>query len=151
MLMSRIKHHISTGFTLIELMTVIAIITLLASIIMVSVTNARMRARDAKRVSDTKSIELALSLYYNDNYKYPTSLSTLTPNYLQSIPTDPLDSSSYKYAALGSGCVSYHLGATLEQSTASALNNDADTAAGTACTGSGADFSGTDPVYDVHS
>jgi len=59
------------GFTLIELLVVIAIIGLLSSMAVVSLNDARKKARDAKRVSDMKQVQLALELYYNDLDKYP--------------------------------------------------------------------------------
>ena len=154
------KLEAKQGFTLIELLTVIAIIALLASIILASLNTARQRSRDGKRVSDIKNLELALSLYYNDNSAYPTTLASLVPTYISSLPTDPnysvtsatcvsspTTAGCYQYAALGSGasCTAYHLGANLEQSSNSAINNDFSTsnqtyAAQTACTGSAADW-----------
>jgi prepilin-type N-terminal cleavage/methylation domain-containing protein len=105
------------GFTLIELMTVIAIIGLLMTIIMVSLGNAKAKSRDARRVADIKNIQLALASYYNDYGTYPrniysTSASAapgngLAPAYLPVVPIDPGDStactdgqqsSCYKYA-----------------------------------------------------
>ncbi len=59
------------GFTLIELLVVIAIIGLLSTLAVVSLNNARTKARDAKRASDIKSIQTALELYYVDNDIYP--------------------------------------------------------------------------------
>ncbi len=50
------------GFTLIELLVVIAIIGLLATMAMVSLNSARMKARDAKRISDVKQMSTLLSL-----------------------------------------------------------------------------------------
>lgn len=141
------------GFTLIELLVVIAIIGMLASIILASLNTARTKSRDARRIADLKEIQTALELSYNDNNQYPTALDTahlVTPGYISAIPTDPSTNAGYKYAGLGSAtCTSYHLGATLENANNSALNSDADAAAGTACTGSAADFAGTDPVYDL--
>lgn len=61
------------GFTLIELMVVIAIIGLLSSIMLASLTNARLQARDAKRVSDLSQIKIALEEYYQDHGYYPAS------------------------------------------------------------------------------
>jgi prepilin-type N-terminal cleavage/methylation domain-containing protein len=61
------------GFTLIELLVVIAIIAMLASIIMASLTSARVKGRDVKRLADMKNFQKALELYYADNMHYPYS------------------------------------------------------------------------------
>ncbi|MDP2918064.1 MAG: prepilin-type N-terminal cleavage/methylation domain-containing protein [bacterium] len=61
------------GFTLIELLVVIAIIGLLATIVSVSVNNARVKARDAKRKSDILSIITALAIYYDTHGAYPAN------------------------------------------------------------------------------
>ncbi len=62
------------GFSLIELMIVIAIIGLLASIVMISLDKTKSKARDTKRVAEAKSVEQALHLYSLDHGgKYPYS------------------------------------------------------------------------------
>lgn len=60
------------GFTLIELLVVIAIIGLLASIITTSMNNARLKSRDAKRLSDIKQLNTGLDLYYANGGGYPS-------------------------------------------------------------------------------
>ena len=62
------------GFTLIELLVVVAILGLLATIVAVSLTSARARARDARRVSDVRQLELALELYYAAHEEYPDAV-----------------------------------------------------------------------------
>lgn len=65
------------GFTLIELLVVIAIIGLLSTLAVVALGNAREKARDSKRLSDVKQIQLALELYFNDNSTFPVVTGTL--------------------------------------------------------------------------
>lgn len=97
-----------SGFTLIELLIVIAIIGLLASMVLVALSNARQKARVAKRVSDFKTVKTALELYYNDFNSYPVqngnwssvcpgwvvvtannTIPGLVPTYMPSFPVDP--------------------------------------------------------------
>ncbi|TSC67238.1 MAG: proteinral secretion pathway protein G [Parcubacteria group bacterium Gr01-1014_73] len=142
------------GFTLIELLVVIAIIAILTSIVTANLGSARQKARDIKRVSDVKQLQLALAFYADANSnRYPTTLAPLASIYIQAIPVPPGGTSqtAYSYAALGSGasCTSYHLGALLEVTGSAVLLDDSDASAGTICTNSAADFSGTDPVFDV--
>lgn len=143
------------GFTLIELLVVIAIIGILSAVVLASLNSARQKSRDAKRVADLKQMQLALELYFDDSSSvYPATLAPLTTGgYIPVIPTDP-NGVAYSYAGLDTNssvasCESYHLGATIENAANPALDNDSDAAALTACTGSAADFAGTDPVYDL--
>lgn len=145
------------GFTLIELLVVIAIIGLLASVVIASLNSARQKGRDARRIADIKSIQLALELFYDANGKYPTSAQyttsgagNLAPSYIAAVPQDPTTGADYVYAGLqGSAataatCGSYHIGAALESVTGSSgvLGSDVDASTATICTGGGTDFAG---------
>jgi len=66
-----LKYPNKKGFTLIELLVVIAIIGLISSIVLASLNNARMKARDARRLSDMREMQTALELYYDSNNAYP--------------------------------------------------------------------------------
>ncbi|QQR82870.1 type II secretion system protein [Candidatus Campbellbacteria bacterium] len=143
------------GFTLIELLVVIAIIGILSSVVLASLNSAREKARDAKRISDIKQIQLALELYADSHAGlYPAATSSLVTTYMPSWPVAPAGSpAGYQYAGLattGTACNSYHVGVLLEQTTHTALNSDSNATAGTACSGSDADFNGTAAgVYDL--
>lgn len=155
----KLKH--TRAFTLIELLVVIAIIGVLASIVLVSVNDARRKARDAKRVADLQAVVLALDQYIDANLVYPAALSGLVPQYLSATPKDPSTGVDYSYARCtptgGAGPTRVHLGAVLEDTGSTALQNDSDydsgaVGAGTLCGGAWTGgFSGADTarVYDI--
>ena len=62
----------SSGFTLLELIVVIAIVGLFSALVLVSVTEVRKKARDTKRMQDISQIQRALELYYDQYGVYPT-------------------------------------------------------------------------------
>lgn len=65
------RDRFPSAFTLIELLVVIAIIGVLSSVVMASVSSAREGGRDARRLTDLRSIRNALELYYSDHGEYP--------------------------------------------------------------------------------
>ena len=89
------KNNKKQAFTLIELLVVIAIIGILATLAVVSLQNARSRARDSKRIADVRQMQTALELYFNDWNTYPTSSSIATTIasgtsiYMATVPTAP--------------------------------------------------------------
>lgn len=123
-----------SGFTLVELLVVIAIIGLLVAIVVPNLSNAKALGRDSRRVSDIKNIQLALSLYYNDNQQYPNSLASLVPNYMSAVPKDPITNANYRYSAMNatytSNCTGnnlpsrYQLAAVMERMSGSSLPGD---------------------------
>lgn len=88
------------GFTLIELMTVMVIISLLAAIAVPNFMNAKIRAQAARSVAEEELIAWALESYFVDRDEYPANreeglsqLGDLTPlttpvPYMSSLPED---------------------------------------------------------------
>lgn len=68
----------TSGFTLVELLIVIIVIAILATISVVAFNGIQQRARDAARASHMELIAKALEMYYIDNGSYP-SVSTGRP------------------------------------------------------------------------
>lgn len=61
------------GFTLVELLIVMSLIGILATLVVQNFRSAQFRGRDAVRKSDLRNIQTALRLYYNDYGRYPAS------------------------------------------------------------------------------
>jgi general secretion pathway protein G len=75
------------GFTLIEIMVVVIIIGLLASVVVLNILPNVDKAKVTKAKEDIQSLELGLKEFYLDNSKYPTNEQGLAALVTQ--PTDP--------------------------------------------------------------
>ena len=83
------------GFTLIELMVVLAIIALLVTLVAPHYAGRVTRAEEAVLRADLNAMREALDRHYADVGRYPDSLHDLVAKrYLRSIPGDPLTQSS---------------------------------------------------------
>lgn len=111
-----------SGFTLVELLVVIAVIGILSSIGLVSLNGAREKARDVERKHNLALFRTALLGYYdNYNFEYPTTTTgapigsiddageegnifstdlgdnLVVPEYLSSLPTTPSSDTQFQY------------------------------------------------------
>jgi len=142
----------SRGFTLIEMLIVVTIIAVLASMILVGMGGARVKTRDARRISDLHNVQNGLELYFSTKGHYPvaTTWDALTTELtgadvgVSRVPKDPLSDQDYKYGNNEPSGVptDYVLGAILEESANRALDDDID----------GSDVYSvdcTDPVYCI--
>jgi general secretion pathway protein G len=79
---------------MVELMVVISVIVILASMGMAQYRNSVIRAREAVLKEDLFRMRDAIDQYYADKTKYPASLDDLvTDGYLREIPVDPFTNS----------------------------------------------------------
>lgn len=112
------------GFTLLELLLVIAILGSLAALISGNFLTSLSKGRDAARKSDLSQIQRGLELYYEDAKEYPTTITfgsalsnmnedNVVQTYMQKIPNDPKSGVNYEYISDGT---QYQLYACLENS-----------------------------------
>jgi general secretion pathway protein G len=79
------------GFTLLELITVIAVIGILVSIALPNYRIAIMQSREAVLKEDLYRLRDLIDQYYADKGKYPASLEALVEEgYLRKMPIDPM-------------------------------------------------------------
>jgi len=83
------------GFTLVELLIVIALISILAAMGVVQYRNSVQSTKEAVLKTDLFRMRDAIDQYYADKNKYPASLDTLVSDgYMRKIPEDPITKSS---------------------------------------------------------
>ncbi len=116
-----------SGFTLIELMVVIFIIGLLATLIIPKLSGATDKAKRVKAQADISALKTALDRYYLDNSSYPTTDQGLAAlisapqngkvptdypegGYIERIPNDPWGN-PYVYQSDGNGYILKSYGA----------------------------------------
>jgi len=89
------------GFTLLELLIVIAILGVLAAILVPNFLRSRASALLATCQLDLRNIAAALDLYYNENQVYPDPAGWQTAlesgGYIRAVPTSPIDRAPYGY------------------------------------------------------
>jgi general secretion pathway protein G len=79
------------GFTLIELMVVIAIIGILVSMAVPTYRTIVVRAKETVLKQNLATLRDVIDQYYADKGKYPDSLETLaSAGYLRHLPVDPM-------------------------------------------------------------
>ena len=89
------------GFTLVELMVVLAVIALLLSVVVPDYMGKMRRAEEAVLQQDLALIRDSLDKHYADTGKYPGSLEELVAkHYLRAIPKDPFTQSASTWVAV---------------------------------------------------
>lgn len=116
----------SKGFTIVELLIVIVVIAILATLVIVTFTGIQQKARDSQRQTDINALDSHLEAYYAQNGSYP-SLAVLTSTGWISANMKGLDPEALVDPKGGS----------LAASTTATAYGYAPTAGGSACTDSG--------------
>ena len=141
------KNNFRKGFTLIEILIVVAIIAILATVVLVGLGPTQQSGRDARRLSDLREVQTGLQIYFNKCGVYPNTnggatgcategdewasmaraLTTDVSVGINSVPNDPLNITAGKaptyYYAAPAGGTTYVIGAILENGSNVAFNN----------------------------
>lgn len=98
------------GFTLIELMIVIAVIGVLAAIAVPKMSGVTGKAKVAQVKADFKAVQSALEMYYAEHQAYPDDESTLTglTDYMSGDLVTKIKD-DYTYKSTGANHQSYNL------------------------------------------
>ncbi|HYT76712.1 MAG TPA: prepilin-type N-terminal cleavage/methylation domain-containing protein [Vicinamibacterales bacterium] len=85
----------NSGFTLVELLIVISLISILATMGLVQYKNSVISARESVLHTDLFRMRDAIDQYYADKGKYPSTLDALvSEGYMRKLPEDPMTKSS---------------------------------------------------------
>lgn len=96
-----VRHKRAAGFTLIELMVVLAIVALLLSLVAPHYAGRLTRAEETVLRENLLMMRDALDKHYTDTGRYPERLEDLVAKrYLRSIPLDPVTQSSTTWVAV---------------------------------------------------
>jgi general secretion pathway protein G len=94
---ARVRRHLGPagGWTLIELLIVMALIVVLSAVALVGYQNSVVRAREATLKDDLYKLRDAIDQYYADKQKWPATLQDLVSDgYLRKVPEDPITQSA---------------------------------------------------------
>jgi len=91
------------GFTLVELLVVMAIIATLLTIAVPRYFRSLQRSREAVLRQDLTTLRESIDKFYGDTGKYPQTLAVLVDKlYLRSIPVDPIAKAADKWIVVNS-------------------------------------------------
>ncbi len=85
------KNRRDEGFTLVELIVVMAILALLAALAVPKFADVLSNARGSADSTNVKLLQDAVDLYYAQEHQYPADLNGLIPDYIKELP-NPTDS-----------------------------------------------------------
>ena len=93
----------ASGFTIIELLVVLALISILATMGLAQYRNGVVHAREAVLKTDLFDLRDAIDQYYADKGTYPSTLDALVSDgYVRRIPVDPFTSAADTWQAVPS-------------------------------------------------
>jgi general secretion pathway protein G len=102
----RARHE--RGFTLIEMIVVVAILGILVSIVVPALLSAVNRSRQRRSMADMHNLAKANGTYAVDNGTYVAAIADLQPDYLMIAPVNDAWGNAFNYAP-GGGNLTYML------------------------------------------
>lgn len=90
-----IKRTLTRGFTLIEMLIVMAIVALLLTIALPRYFGSLEKSKDIALQENLRVLRLSLDRFYSDKGRYPQTLAELVEHrYIKAVPIDPVTESS---------------------------------------------------------
>jgi general secretion pathway protein G len=90
-----IRRTLTRGFTLIEMLIVMAIVALLLTIALPRYFGSLEKSKDIALQENLRVLRLSLDRFYSDKGRYPQTLDELVEHrYLKAVPIDPVTDSS---------------------------------------------------------
>lgn len=128
LLLAPSRQEAQKGFSIIEIIVVLAVIGLIGSMIFLQIESVRTKARDAEREQEIRVIKDALAIYVVNAKLYPVYTGLLTgadtvssaliaSDAIRAIPLDPLNVGNYRYSYSSTDGIVYTLTYYLETDT----------------------------------
>jgi general secretion pathway protein G len=89
------------GFTLVEMIVVVAVLGILVAIVIPALLTAVDRSRQRRSMADMTNIAKANGMYQVDAGRFVAALADLQPNYMQIVPANDAWGNAFQYTPAG--------------------------------------------------
>lgn len=99
--MSALHRQHERGFTLVEMIVVVAVLGILVAIVIPALLSAVDRSRQRRSMADMANLAKANGMHQVDNGRYVAALGDLSPNYMLTVPANDAWGNPWAYTPAG--------------------------------------------------